>query len=226
MSVLQTCKFCGKPFEAQNRRFEVCSDTCRKKHDCEYTHKRYHSDIERSRMNVRESHQRNRIKELAYQEKYRQSHKDYFSKKSKEWYWKNRDEVRKSVKEWVSNNRERKSWLCNKRRESEISLGLLPNFEIVQMRKNLFNGYCFCDKQSRLTIEHLVPICKGGTNETTNLFGSCGRCNASKNKSDWKEWFRKQRFYTPEREICIENYSRQGIKMEASHPKERHWIKT
>ena len=71
-------------------------------------------------------------------------------------------------------------------------------------RLKLFNGCCYCKSQhNKLTIEHLVPIVKGGTNIILNLFGACSKCNSSKGTKYFLEWYRQQSFYDPIREYEI-----------------------
>lgn len=67
-----------------------------------------------------------------------------------------------------------------------------------------FNGecaYCGCTtrKGERLTRDHLIPVSKGGLTEQDNIVPACARCNSSKNKDDWREWFMRQPFFSQER---------------------------
>lgn len=39
---------------------------------------------------------------------------------------------------------------------------------------------CYCGKDKNLTIDHLIPRSRGGTNTWTNLVTSCFRCNSNK----------------------------------------------
>lgn len=217
--LVKICKICKLPFNPKNARFDICSNECRKKARCDTTRKWYYNDIEHARKVIRNSHQRHREKEKIHTDIYRKKHKEYFSIKSKEWYWENKKKAQKTHKEWFTKNKDRKYYINHKRRKCNKKAGKLPSFEIVQKRMNLFNGCCFCGRFIPLTLEHLIPLSKGGINREFNLFGSCKKCNCSKNKQEWKSWFRKQEFYTPEREICIINYSDEGIKMEVCFAK-------
>ena len=207
MSIDRICKICGVTFEAKNARFDLCSDVCVKKAHCLVSKKLYYKDVNKSRLIIKKSQAKHKIKRNAEVNKYREAHKDYFSQKSKEWYWKNKEKANKNYKLWYLNNHERKMILNSKRRINFIFAGLLPDEETIRHRMNLFDGCCFCDSKVPLTLEHLTPVSKGGSNLKINLYGSCKRCNVSKSAKNWKEWFRKQEFYSPEREIQIENYS-------------------
>ena len=46
----------------------------------------------------------------------------------------------------------------------------------------LRDGYScqVCGADQNLTVDHLIPISKGGTDDLDNLLTMCGRCNFSK----------------------------------------------
>lgn len=73
-----------------------------------------------------------------------------------------------------------------------------------------FEGACaFCGKpegrakKDKCDRDHLVAISKGGKTERRNIIPACTTCNRGRGNSDWLEWFRKQPFWTAERERRI-----------------------
>lgn len=38
------------------------------------------------------------------------------------------------------------------------------------------------------TVDHKLPLCRGGDNDSSNLVAACSRCNARKGKKDWLEY--------------------------------------
>ena len=66
-------------------------------------------------------------------------------------------------------------------------------------RKALFDGCCFCGADKKLTLEHMVPLSRGGLHVEENLLGSCAKCNSSKNHRPVEAWFRKQPFFSEQR---------------------------
>lgn len=51
---------------------------------------------------------------------------------------------------------------------------------------------CYCgdtvENGARLTLDHLKPYSKGGSNKETNLITCCSRCNSSRGNRAWKEF--------------------------------------
>lgn len=64
-------------------------------------------------------------------------------------------------------------------------------------RFKLFNGCCaYCGKPKPLTIDHILPIAKGGLDKIENILGCCSSCNSSKNDSLLSVWYPLQSFYS------------------------------
>lgn len=54
------------------------------------------------------------------------------------------------------------------------------------MRK--YNRCVYCGSNENLTLEHIIPVSKGGTNIEENLTMACNSCNCSKCDKDLLEW--------------------------------------
>ena len=57
----------------------------------------------------------------------------------------------------------------------------------------------YCGDGNNLTIDHVVPRCKGGTDFTKNVVCCCNNCNQRKGHEPWEEWFLKQEFFSQEK---------------------------
>lgn len=159
-------------------------------------------------------------KQAEYQKKQREAGKDYASlhprkkkKYDKEYYQQNKERHLERSREYSRKHPEYAKKSKAMRRSRELGMSVkMPSAEIVSKRMNHFGGCCYCDRIEDLTLEHLKPISKGGTHREGNLYGSCKSCNSSKQDQNWMIWYRKQRFYKPEREIEIRRMSLTIIK--------------
>lgn len=79
----------------------------------------------------------------------------------------------------------------------------------VKFRQSILNdwdyrcAYCHDELGRAATLDHVHPRMKGGLTNQQNLVACCFACNISKSADDWIEWYRRQPFWTPEREDQI-----------------------
>lgn len=76
-------------------------------------------------------------------------------------------------------------WLRNKRNMQLKSSEGSHTFEEWQEVKSKFNNTCPCCAKSEpeiaLSVDHIVPVSKGGTNYISNIQPLCRSCNSKKN---------------------------------------------
>ena len=61
-----------------------------------------------------------------------------------------------------------------------------------------YSGICIGKKENR-SIDHIIPLDKGGLNEPWNCVPMERSLNSSKNDKDMLEWYKEQPFYSEER---------------------------
>jgi|1185.fasta_scaffold44474_2 5-methylcytosine-specific restriction endonuclease McrA len=67
--------------------------------------------------------------------------------------------------------------------------GTLTEEEWVALRLAFGNACAYCGEASvRPSVEHVRPICRGGTTGLENIVPACAACNASKGKRTVKSW--------------------------------------
>jgi hypothetical protein len=70
-------------------------------------------------------------------------------------------------------------------------------------RKNIKEQWehkcAYCDSEENITLDHVLPQCKGGLDIKTNVVACCHSCNQSKGHTPWEDWYSKQEFYTEEK---------------------------
>lgn len=57
----------------------------------------------------------------------------------------------------------------------------------------------YCESERDLTIDHIIPQVKGGSDFTRNVVCCCKSCNHSKGHNSWEEWYKNQEFFTEDR---------------------------
>jgi len=73
--------------------------------------------------------------------------------------------------------------------------------------KEQWNHECaYCGSKDNLTIDHVIPRCKGGSDFSKNAVCCCRDCNQSKGHEHWKLWYVQQDFYSEERFDKIEEW--------------------
>ena len=73
------------------------------------------------------------------------------------------------------------------------NLSYAETFKIDRLKLD----YCvYCGSTEKMTIDHIIPIDKGGTNDPKNLVTACLSCNASKRNSFFIDWYIKSKKIT------------------------------
>jgi len=57
----------------------------------------------------------------------------------------------------------------------------------------------YCGSDINLTIDHIVPKAKGGTDFTENCLCACHKCNQDKAYSPMEDWYLSQEFFDIDR---------------------------
>lgn len=144
-----------------------------------------------------ESYERHKEEILGKNRKYNEENRNHLLLKKREYYEKNKEYLKlKQKPEYAAMH-----WM--KTNSKKYNLTVNVSLSDIKERMNLFDSCCYCGSKDKLTLEHLIAYKNKGTNDKSNLFGSCFKCNSSKSDTPFVEWYRKQDFYNPEREKKI-----------------------
>lgn len=92
-----------------------------------------------------------------------------------------------------------------------------------RLKKNLFGHLvicpcCYCKSvflYVHLTIEHIVPLCLGGTNESSNIALACAPCNHKRGKEAWSKKQESNKIYYEQYYFQYRNKNRARITQES-----------
>ena len=173
----------------------------------------------------------NREKDLESSRKWREKNKEYKAEYDRQYYEKNKEKIAEYKKQWQKENKERINARNRERYKSDPNyrasikasyhkrealkrnvLATMTDEEWLECQ-NYFkdeNGNlrcAYCNKVIEVaTVEHFIPIAKGGTLTKENVLPACLSCNTSKQDKDFFEWYPQQEFYSKEREEKILEY--------------------
>lgn len=97
---------------------------------------------------------------------------------------------------WKINNPEKHKALLAKHKQVKLSAGALKKkygTERKLVRKKdivaiLKNPCIYCGSKAKLSIDHVIPLSRGGRHAVGNLASACIKCNCSKRNQTVMEW--------------------------------------
>lgn len=138
---------------------------------------------------MREWNQANPEKVRQGQEKYRKANPERVRKTWSDYHERNREKRLRQSSEWAKANpelnRSRVRRRDAKRRENETFV--VTKRDLARILSQKCAG---CGIKENTTLDHIVPISRGGRHSVGNLHALCGSCNSSKKDKLWIEWRR------------------------------------
>ncbi|NBP60230.1 MAG: HNH endonuclease [Candidatus Fonsibacter lacus] len=172
-TITKICKVCQKSFSQRERpgTTKTCSTVCQQKNKKQNDKRR---DGEKKKLYGQKYQKTNKVALAEYQKKYRKEKKDIVSK------WEKKRSQNPKRKMYVAM---RDSW-----RRSQKTINLIGNQDLLRIYKELGQSCVVCKTTKDITIDHIVPISKGGTNNQENLQILCRSCNSKKRDKTMKDF--------------------------------------
>ena len=123
---------------------------------------------------------------------WRENNKEYVAQKNAEWRTNNLEQHRNNSKQWAKENPEKRKANNYKRRSCISENG---KFEITKKEiVTIYKSECvYCGSNQKITLDHVIPIKRGGTHSLGNLVPACQSCNSSKGTKTITEWKKAKR---------------------------------
>jgi hypothetical protein len=105
---------------------------------------------------------------------------------NKQWAKDNPEKVREKNREWFKKNKEKRIKYNNIRKARKRKTMITPiNYKKILERDNWICQYCGVKTSKNLplkhdrytTFDHVIPLCKGGTETEDNIVVACYKCN-------------------------------------------------
>lgn len=127
-------------------------------------------NIAATRARTRAQYQANRLRRVASMKKWREAHRDEARAATARWGSEHPDKVQANVRR----RRARKNGATDHCSPDEIS----------RLRAKVGDRCAWCARRRRLTIDHIKPLCKGGSDSIKNIQFLCKPCNSMKGAKD------------------------------------------
>lgn len=121
-------------------------------------------------------------------ETYEKNRQRYIDRAIK-WNKENKEKRKITKDRWRAKNKPLTNFLAKQYIYRKKGAGGYPTFKQVTELYDKFLGLCsYCGLNKATSIDHVIPISRGGNNNIENLTPACGSCNSSKGAKLLKEW--------------------------------------
>lgn len=112
---------------------------------------------------------------------YKSTHPDRVRAAARAWYAHNTSHAKKLGQQWLDKNRSKKAEYDQRRAARKAAAeGDFTSNQWIQLCQEYGHRCLCCGKQTKLTVDHIVPLLKGGSNDISNLQPLCKPCNSRK----------------------------------------------
>jgi len=166
-----------------------CTKCSQTKSICEFYKGFFYKGLYRTRCKVCEKEylklwrEKNKEYLKSWRKRWIEKNKEKLIKQKRHWFEKNKEKSIEKNRIWKEKNPEKVKWLNRLQQHKRRCAGKIDREAWIKKVKILGEKCLMCgvnQNTAKLTIDHIIPISKGGTNEITNLQPLCSFCNRRK----------------------------------------------
>ncbi|MBW4580681.1 MAG: HNH endonuclease [Tildeniella nuda ZEHNDER 1965/U140] len=164
----------------------------------EYSRAYHHRNADRNNAYKKAWHRANRQHVLDQKKLDRKLNPQKYKEKDRERYSKHRETCLARNKAYRQTERGRLVRRQLERKREAVKKGnhsakYIPE-QLLSLRQEFGNLCAYCQSGGAKTMDHFIPVSKGGSDVLSNLLPCCWSCNSSKQDKDPKEWYFSQSF--------------------------------
>jgi 5-methylcytosine-specific restriction endonuclease McrA len=172
------CVECGKACQAKY--YAANPDKYR-----ERRRRAYRSDPEQARAIKNKSYRKNQAVILERSSRDYWENPEKYRERRRQYGARNPEKCRDGLARWQKANRERVIALNHAYRAAKRSAeGRFTADDLEHIKKQQGGKCAACRRRRKLTVDHIVPLTRGGSNWPNNLQLLCRSCNSAKNNKD------------------------------------------
>lgn len=198
------CEYCGEAYMPTGTKQKACAK-CSHLVDIDYS-QRYEAERRGDRTEYRKRYNRsywarNSERLSRRNAEWARANREAINAYRVEWYARNAERQRAYHREhyrtWGTRNRDRLNGAAHRRRSRTRDNGIyrVSASDIRKMRARQSGECSYCGRVANLTVDHIIPIARGGSHSPGNLILACGPCNRSKGARtvmEWRVWKQRQ----------------------------------
>jgi 5-methylcytosine-specific restriction endonuclease McrA len=198
---VKVCQKCGQEYQPTGARHKYCTEcgpvveaTKRRTRNAKWTK----ANPEKARASTAKWEKENPEKKRASVARWYKANPEKARARLARWRKENPEQKRASTAKWEKENPEKIAVRGSKRRAFKYAntpiSEMLTSTEWLAILAEA-NGHCaYCDRIAKLTLDHVIPLSKGGKYSASNVVAACGHCNTSKGNKTLKEWTQVQTY--------------------------------
>lgn len=195
----------GKDNRSKDGLYSWCKE-CKSKYDKQYNEQYYQTNKQYYQQYNQQYNNNHKQQRQQYNKQYNNNHKQEIAQYNKYYYENNKQKEQQRHKQYHQTPQGQvvrfNGYVKRRKREEEQGAGITKEQWLEMMNyfdwKCAYSGILVNTKNNR-SIDHIVPLVKGGEHEVWNLVPMDRSLNTSKKDKDMMEWYTAQEFYSKEK---------------------------